>query len=97
MHAEFTIVTLREDRRELRFELDKQMNTTTEILVLLGFLALAAVGVAGGSKSSRTSSDWMSAAGLLGAVGWVCWIFLRPGGDSFYQFWAAIRDFLRPN
>jgi hypothetical protein len=74
------------------------MTTTAEVLVLLFFLAMAGLGIASSpAQGDRTSANWIAGAGLLGAVGWVCWIFMRPGGDSFYLFWTSIRDFLRPN
>ena len=74
------------------------MTSTGEIVVLLCFLVMAGVGVASSSShGDRTSGNWLAGAGLIGAVGWVCWIFMRPGGDSFYLFWTSIRDFLRPN
>ena len=70
------------------------MNTTTEIVVLLFFLGLAGVGIAGTSRDSRARGDWMTGAGLLGAIAWLCWVFLRPGGESVSRFWAMIREFL---
>ncbi len=73
------------------------MNTSVEIVVLVCFLALAAVGIASSSHHDRASADWMTAAGLLGAIGWVCWIFLRPGGDSLSQFWDMIQEFIHAN
>ena len=74
------------------------MINTAEILVLLCFLGMAAVGVAGSSKTGdATSANWLAGAGLVGVVVWVCWVFLRPGGEDFHQFLTSIRDFLRPN
>ncbi len=73
------------------------MDTTVEIVVLVCFLALAAVGIASSSRQDRASADWMAAAGIIGAIGWVCWIFLRPGGDSLSQFWDMIQEFIHAN
>ncbi len=73
------------------------MNTTTEIVVLLFFLGLAGVGIAGIPRQDRSRGDWMTAIGLLGAIGWLCWVFMRPGGESVAQFWGMIRDFVQGN
>ncbi len=72
------------------------MNTSVEIVVLVCFLALAAVGIAS-ARRDRASADWMTGVGLLGAIGWVCWIFFRPGGDSLSQFWEMIQEFIHAN
>ncbi len=71
------------------------MNTTTEIVVLLFFLGLAGLGIAGTSRENRARGDWMTGAGLVGAIAWLCWVFMRPGGDSVAQFWDMIRAFIQ--
>ena len=77
---------------------EKYMTNTAEILVLLCFMGMAAVGVAGSSEhGEHTSSNWLAGAGLQGVLGWLCWVFLRSGGEDFHQFLTSIRDFLRPN
>ena len=73
------------------------MNMTTEVVILLCCLGVAALGVAGVSSNERTTSNWMAGLGLLGAIVWLCWIFMRPSGESFAQFWGMIRDFLNAN
>ena len=60
------------------------MTNTAEILVLLCFLGMAAVGVAGSSKTGdATSANWLAGAGLVGVVVWVCWPSSVPEVRTF--------------
>ncbi|HLK33414.1 MAG TPA: hypothetical protein VKT29_10005 [Terriglobales bacterium] len=52
-----------------------------DIAVLLVFAAIAALGVSSNSRGN-TSADWASRIGMIGVAAWLCWIFLRPGGES---------------
>jgi hypothetical protein len=55
---------------------------TLDIVVLVGFAVMAAVGVGSHPRGNTTASDWLGRIGMMGAALWLCWIFFRPGGES---------------
>lgn len=67
--------------------------TTLDIIVLALFAMLAAVGVGSHPRGNVTASDWLSRIGMAGVVLWLCWIFLRPGGESARNVFEVFQKF----
>ncbi|HEU5337126.1 MAG TPA: hypothetical protein VFU27_14240 [Terriglobales bacterium] len=64
-----------------------------DIIVLALFAMLAAVGVGSHPRGNVAASDWLSRIGMAGVVLWLCWIFLRPGGESAHNVFQVFKDF----
>ena len=66
---------------------------TLDIAVLLVFAVMAGVGVCTQPRGNSTASDWLSRLGILGALVWMGWIFLRPGGENAHNVIQMFHDF----
>ena len=66
---------------------------TLDIVVLVLFATIAAVGVGSHPRGSTAAGDWLGRIGMIGAALWLCWIFLRPGGESARNVFQVFKDF----
>lgn len=66
---------------------------TFDIVVLVLFATMAAVGVGSHPRGSTAAGDWLGRIGMIGAALWLCWIFLRPGGESARNVFQVFKDF----
>ena len=66
---------------------------TLDIVVLVLFAVMAAVGVGSHPRGNVTASDWLSKIGMIGAALLLCWLFFRPGGESARNVFQLFRDF----
>lgn len=66
---------------------------TFDIVVLVLFATMAAVGVGSHPRGSTAAGDWLGRIGMIGAALWLCWIFLRPGGESARGVLQVFKDF----
>jgi len=66
---------------------------TLDIVVLVLFAMMAAIGVGSSPRGNVTASDWLSRIGMIGAALWLCWVFFRPGGESARNAFQVFKDF----
>ena len=64
-----------------------------DIAVLLVFAIMAALGVASSPRGNVTAADWTSRIGMIGVVAWLCWMFLRPGGENAHSMLEMFQKF----
>ena len=66
---------------------------TLDIVVLVLFATMAAVGVGSNPRGSTAAGDWLGRIGMVGAALWLCWVFFRPGGESAHGVYQVFKDF----
>ena len=66
---------------------------TLDIVVLVLFATIAAIGVGTHPRGNSTAGDWLGRVGMIGAALWLCWVFFRPGGESPSHVLQVFKDF----
>jgi hypothetical protein len=67
--------------------------SSTDIVVLVVFGAIAAFGIAFTPRHHSPWGEWIARMGLLGVGGWLCWLFFRPGGMRVNEVYELFHRF----
>jgi len=64
-----------------------------DIAVLIFFSAMAAVSIASHPRKNSVVLEWTGAFGMVGFIGWLCWLFMRSDGVDATSVLNMFRDF----